>query len=51
VGILSNGTSGDVTWRNPPSLPDPSSSTLTYVQMRRVADAVAAEVFKVYQTI
>ncbi|HEY5315502.1 MAG TPA: neutral/alkaline non-lysosomal ceramidase N-terminal domain-containing protein, partial [Pirellulales bacterium] len=48
VGIMSNGTSGDINninFRNPRGRQPP------YQQMHRVADEVAAEVARVYQTI
>ncbi|HEX3658303.1 MAG TPA: hypothetical protein VHV55_21115 [Pirellulales bacterium] len=48
VGIMSNGTSGDINninFRNPRGRQPP------YEQMRRVADEVAAEVLRVQQTI
>jgi neutral ceramidase len=48
VGILSNGTSGDIFWVNPrrEQLISPP-----YTQMQRVANLVAAEVYRVYLTI
>ena len=48
VGILSNGTSGDVTWRNP-RRPRPNPDR--YDQVDRIAGLVAAEVFRVHQTL
>lgn len=48
VGIMSNGTSGDV---NNINFRGPSVSNPPYAKMRIVAEDVAQEVFKVYQTI
>lgn len=48
VGILSNGTSGDI---NNINFRGPRESLPPYEKMRRVANILAAEVFKVYQTI
>jgi hypothetical protein len=50
VGILSNGTSGDI--NNINFRPDPQARRYKpYEKMRIVANEVAAEVFKVYQTV
>jgi neutral ceramidase len=50
VGILSNGTSGDI--NNINFRPDPQAKRYKpYEKMRVVANEVAAEVFKVYQTV
>jgi hypothetical protein len=48
VGIMTNGTSGDV---NNINFRQPRGRQAPYEQMRRVANVVAAEVFKVHQTI
>jgi hypothetical protein len=48
VGILSNGTSGDVNNNNVRGSRD---RLAPYVKMRQVAHAVAAEVFKVHQSV
>jgi hypothetical protein len=48
VGILSNGTSGDV---NNINVRGNREKLPPYAKMRQVADIVAAEVFKVYRTI
>ncbi len=48
VGILSNGTSGDV---NNISVRDQPERLPPYHKMRQVANVVAAEVYKVYQTV
>lgn len=48
VGILSNGTSGDI---NNINFKAPSPKRKPYEQMRRVANMVAAEVYRAYQTI
>ena len=48
AGILSNGTSGDVGWSNPRQ-PRPNSDR--YHQVDRIAGLVAAEVFRVHQTL
>ncbi len=48
VGILSNGTSGDIGWSNPRQ-PRPNSDR--YDQVDRIAGLVAAEVFRVHQTL
>lgn len=50
VGILSNGTSGDI--NNINFRPDPQAKRhKPYEKMRIVANEVAAEVFKAYQTV
>ncbi|HET8547547.1 MAG TPA: hypothetical protein VFL57_06080 [Bryobacteraceae bacterium] len=50
VGILSNGTSGNI--NNINFRPDPQAKRYKpYEKMRIVANEVAAEVFKVYQTV
>ena len=48
VGILSNGTSGDV---NNTSFREPRPRQAPYEQINRVANSLAAEVFKVHQQI
>lgn len=48
VGILCNGTSGDI---NNIDFRHPHGKTAPYAQIRVVADAVAAEVYRVYQTL
>jgi len=48
VGIMSNGTSGDV---NNINFREPRGRQAPYEQMRKVANIVAAEVFKAHQTI
>lgn len=48
VGILSNGTSGDV---NNINFRGPAEKHPPYAKMRLVADDVAREVFRVYQTV
>lgn len=48
VGIMSNGTSGDV---NNINFRGPAEKLPSYAKMNIVANDVAAEVFKVYQTI
>lgn len=48
VGILTNGTSGDI---NNIDVRGSRPRRQPYEQMRRVANAVAAEVFRAYQTI
>jgi hypothetical protein len=48
VGMMSNGTSGDV---NNINFRAPSPKRAPYEQMHRVANIVAAEVFRVYQTV
>lgn len=48
VGIMSNGTSGDV---NNINFREPRGRQAPYEQMRRVANVVAAEVFKAHQTV
>jgi len=48
VGIMSNGTSGDVIGRDARVRSEPE---LPYVKMRRVANIVAAEVYRAYQTV
>ncbi|MBI4624552.1 MAG: hypothetical protein HY736_15215 [Verrucomicrobia bacterium] len=48
VGIMSNGTSGDV---NNINFPKPPSRDAPYAKMQRVANIVAAEVYRVYQTV
>lgn len=48
VGILSNGTSGDI---NNVNFREPRRPKQPYEQMRAVADEVAAEAYRVYQSI
>jgi hypothetical protein len=48
VGIMSNGTSGDV---NNINFRGPAENHPPYVKMRIVAEDVAQEVFRVYQTV
>ena len=48
VGILSNGTSGDV---NNISFRDPRPRQPPYQQIQRVANSLAAEVFKIHQQV
>ncbi len=48
VGIMANGTSGDV---NNINFRGPSEKMAPYEKMRRVAGDVAAEVFRIYQTL
>ncbi len=48
VGIMSNGTSGDAFWINPRVKTERGAP---YAAMRRIADILAAEVFRVCQTI
>lgn len=48
VGIMSNGTSGDVIGRDARVRIQPEAP---YVKMRRVANIVAAEVYRAYQTV
>jgi neutral ceramidase len=47
VGMMSNGTSGDI---NNINFRDRGPAMAPYEKMQRVANAVAAEVFRVYQT-
>jgi neutral ceramidase len=49
VGMMSNGTSADVT-NNNYSQPPPKAEP-PYVKMRRVANIVAAEVYRAYQSV
>src|SRR5688572_1145688 len=48
VGIMSNGTSGDI---NNINFRNRGPAMAPYEKMNRVANAVAAEVFRVYQTV
>ena len=48
VGIMSNGTSGDITGIDASK---PLSVEAPYVKMRRVANIIAAEVYRAYQTV
>src|SRR5690606_36475900 len=48
IGIMSNGTSGDV---NNVNYGGPAEKNERYVKMRKVADDVAKEVFRVYKTL
>ncbi|MEA3365021.1 MAG: neutral/alkaline non-lysosomal ceramidase N-terminal domain-containing protein, partial [Candidatus Hydrogenedentes bacterium] len=48
VGILCNGTSGDI---NNINFREPSPKREPYEQIHRVANAVAAEVYRAYQTV
>ena len=48
VGIMCNGTSGDINNNN---FRVPHGNSAPYAQIRVVADEVAAEVFRVYQTL
>lgn len=50
IGIMSNGTSGDIN-NNDYSKQLDGERPAPYERMRKVADVVAAEVFKVYRTI
>ncbi|HLV02832.1 MAG TPA: neutral/alkaline non-lysosomal ceramidase N-terminal domain-containing protein [Acidobacteriota bacterium] len=50
VGIMSNGTSGNIN-NNDYSQQPSGERPAPYERMRKVADVVAAEVFKVYRTI
>ena len=50
VGIMSNGTSGDVN-NIPVGVPEPVRGKGPFAQMRLVAEQVAAEVYKACQTI
>jgi hypothetical protein len=51
VGILSNGTSGDVNNINFRPGPDARRKYQPYEKMRAVASEIAAEVFRAYQTV
>lgn len=48
VGILSNGTSGDI---NNINFREPTPKREPYEQIHRVANIIAAEVYRVYQTV